>query len=51
VLTDAQVAALQAAVDNNKMRLQLLTQTGQGNAQCVVGFTILPKSAVKLVLP
>ena len=51
VLTDAQVAALQAALDNNKMRIQLLHQIGQGNAKCVVGFTVLPKSAVKLVLP
>lgn len=51
VLTDAQVAALQAALGNNKMRIQVLHQIGQGDAKCVVGFTVAPKSAVKLVLP
>ncbi len=51
VLTEPQVAALQAALNNNKMRLQLLTQIGQGNAVCVVGFTMMAKSAVKLVVP
>ena len=51
VLTEPQVAALQAALDNNKMRLQILYQIGQGDSKCVVGFTAMPKSAVKLVLP
>ncbi len=51
VLTDAQVAALQAALNNNKMRIQVLTQDGQGLSKCVVGFTAAPKSAVKLVFP
>jgi hypothetical protein len=51
VLTDAQVAALQRALDNNKMRIKLLTQDGQGSTICVVGFQIAPKSALKLALP
>lgn len=51
VLTEAQVAALQAAIDNNKMRIQVLHQDGQGSVKCVVGFTLTPKSALKLVLP
>jgi hypothetical protein len=51
VLSDAQFAALQAALGNNKMRIQVLHQIGQGNVKCVVGFTVAPKSAVKLVFP
>jgi hypothetical protein len=51
VLTDAQIAVLQNALDNNKMRVQLLTQDGQGISKCVVGVTVMPKSAVKLVAP
>lgn len=51
VLTEPQVAALQATLNNNKMRLQILSQIGQGDLKCVVGFTAVPKSAVKLVLP
>ena len=51
VLNDAQVAALQATLNNNKMRLQILSQIGQGDIKCVVGFTAVPKSAVKLVFP
>lgn len=51
VLNDAQIAALQSALDNNKMRVQLLTQIGQGDAKCIVGATIVTKSAVKLVVP
>ncbi len=51
VLTEPQVAALQAALNNNKMRIQILHQIGQGDSKCIVGFTVVPKSAVKLVLP
>ena len=51
LLTDAEVAALQAALNNKKMRLQALTQNGMGSAVCLVGFTVVPKSAVKVVLP
>jgi hypothetical protein len=51
VLNDAQIAALQGAIDNNKIRIELLTQDGQGSAVCVVGFTLAPKSALKLGIP
>jgi hypothetical protein len=51
VLNDDQIAVLQRAVDNNKMRIKPLTQDGQGSAVCVVGFTLAPKSALKLGLP
>lgn len=50
LLSEAQVANLQDALNNNKMRVQPLYQIGQNN-RCLVGFTIVPKSAVKLVLP
>ena len=43
-----EVAALQAALNNNKMRIQVLTQDGQGLSKCVVGFTAAPKSAGRL---
>jgi hypothetical protein len=51
LLSEAQVATLQGALNNNKMRLQPLYQLGQADLRCLVGFTIVPKSAVKLVFP
>lgn len=50
-LSEPQVITLQGALDNNKMRVQPLYQLGQGDARCLVGFTIVPKSALKLVFP
>jgi hypothetical protein len=51
LLDEAQIATVQGALDNNKMRLQPIYQVGQGDSRCLVGFTIVPKSAVKLVIP
>lgn len=50
-LTEPQMAALQAALDNPKVRVQPLYQNGQGQSLCLVGVTLVPKAALKLVLP
>jgi hypothetical protein len=51
VLTEAQVAELHAALDNKKMLIAPLYQAGQGQALCVVGFTLVPKQNLKFVMP
>jgi hypothetical protein len=51
VLNDAQVASLQAAVDNKKMRIEPIYQLGQADIQCVVGFSLVPKQNLKLGIP
>jgi hypothetical protein len=51
VLTEAEVAALQRALNNKQMRIQPLHQDGQGQALCLVGFMLVPKSSVSLVIP
>jgi hypothetical protein len=51
ILTEAQVAALQRALDNKLMRIRPVTQTGQAQALCVVGFTLVPKKNLKLQIP
>ena len=51
VLTEGQIESLQRAVDTKNMRVIPLTQDGQGQAVCVVGFTVLPKASLKLALP
>jgi hypothetical protein len=50
-LTEAQVAALHRALDNKRMKIEPLSQTGQGQAVCLVGFTLIPKPALKYVAP
>lgn len=51
VLTEPQVAALQQALGNKRVRIQPLSQDGQGDIICLVGFTIVPKPDLALVLP
>jgi hypothetical protein len=51
VLTDAQVAALQGALDNKRMRIEPISQAGQGPAICLVGFNLVLKQYLKLVIP
>lgn len=51
VLTVDQVAALQRAMDNKQMQIQPLHLAGQGQIRCLVGFTIVPKKNIALVLP
>ena len=51
VLTENQVAALQRVLDNAKVRIQPLSLPGQGQIICLVGFTVVQKSALKLVIP
>jgi len=51
LLTEAQVAALQGAIDNKRMQIRPRYQVGQGQSRCLVGFELIPKSFVKLVLP
>ena len=51
LLTEAEVAALQRALDNKKARIQPIYQDGQGQTLCLVGFNIVNKSFLKLVLP
>jgi hypothetical protein len=48
VLSDAQFAALQAAQNNKKMTITPLSQMGQGNTKCLVGFTLVEKKNLKL---
>jgi hypothetical protein len=48
VLTDAQFEALHRAVDNKKMMIEPTYQLGQGDAKCVVGFSLVPKKYLKL---
>lgn len=50
VLTEAQVAVLQQALDNRRMRIEPLHQTGQGNILCLVGVTVVPKLLQNSVL-
>ena len=51
VLSEAEVALLQGALDNKKARIQPVYQAGQGQSLCLVGFNIINKSFLKLVLP
>jgi hypothetical protein len=51
VLSDAQVASLQAAIDNKKMRIEPVYQIGQADIKCVVGFSLVPKQNLALGIP
>jgi len=51
VLTEAEVAALQAALNTKNMFVRPAYQLGQGNLRCLVGFLMVPKSQLKLVQP
>jgi hypothetical protein len=50
-LTEAQVASLHRGIDNKRMQIQPIHQPGQGQTLCLVGFELVPKSFVKLVIP
>ncbi len=43
-LTEAQVAALQAAMNNPRMLIEPRTKDGQGSTQCLVAFTFVLRS-------
>lgn len=49
VLTDAHLAELVAAMNNPRILIDPLWQPGQGNSQCVVGFTFLLRSQAGLL--
>jgi hypothetical protein len=51
LLSDAQVASLQAAIDNKKMRIEPVYQLGQADIKCVVGFSLVPKQNLALGIP
>jgi hypothetical protein len=51
ILTDAEVEALHRGLDNKSMRIQPVTQPGQGQTVCLVGFTLVPKASLKLGIP
>jgi len=51
VLEVSEVAALQAALDNKKVKIAPLYQPGQGLALCLVSFQIVPKQFVNTLLP
>lgn len=51
VLSDAQVASLQAAIDNKKMQIEPVYQLGQADLQCLVGFSLVPKKNLALGIP
>jgi len=48
VLTDEEIATLQAAQNNKKMMIQPFTKPGQGNSVCLVGFSLVEKKNLKL---
>ena len=48
VLTEEHVATLQRALNHKKMTIEPLSQTGQGDAKCLVGFTMVEKKNLKL---
>jgi hypothetical protein len=50
LLTEAQVAALQQALGKMRMRIKPLHQAGQGDALCLVGFTLAPPGSVNSVV-
>ena len=50
-LSEDQIAALHRALDSKKMQIQPLSQTGQGDAICLVGFTMVPKKNLSLGIP
>ena len=43
VLNDAQIAALQGALDNTNVKVAFRYQAGQGSTKCVVGFALQRK--------
>jgi hypothetical protein len=51
ILDGDQVAALHRALDAKNMQVQLLYQSGQGDAKCIVAFTLVPKKNLKLGIP
>lgn len=51
VLTEAHVAALQAAQNNKKMTIEPRSQDGPGIIKCLVGFRLVEKKNLKLFNP
>ena len=49
LLTEDQVAMLQRALSAKKMTIGTITQDGQGDAKCVVGFSLAEKKNVALL--
>ncbi|MFR9720516.1 hypothetical protein ACL00X_14260 [Aeromonas diversa] len=47
VLSDAEVALLQGALDNANVRVAFRYQEGQGATKCVVGFALVRKGFVE----
>jgi hypothetical protein len=47
LLPEADVAVLQRALNNKKMRIEPRSQLGQGDAKCLVGFTLVEKKNVQ----
>ncbi len=48
ILTEAHVAELQRALNTKNMTIEPRTQVGQGDAKCLVGFTLVEKKNLKL---
>jgi len=51
VLSEAEVATLQAALNTKNMFIRPSYQLGQGNSRCLVGVLLVPKAQLKLVQP
>ena len=51
LLSEAQVGALQAALNTKNMFLRPAYQLGQGDLRCLVGFLLVPKTQLNLVQP
>jgi hypothetical protein len=49
VLTDEHLAMLQRALTSKKMTIEPRTQLGQGDAKCLVGFTLAEKKNLGLL--
>lgn len=48
VLTDAEFAVVQRALDNKQLRVRPIYQTGQGLTRCLVGLSLVPSKFLKL---
>jgi hypothetical protein len=51
LLTADQVAALQRGLDNKRILIEPRSQTGQGDLLCLVGFNLVLKPYLDLVIP
>ena len=48
-LTEPQMAALQRAIADKRIRVAPVFQDGQGSSKCLVGFQLTPKSFLKFL--